>query len=175
MKAAVTLLSLLLAGPTFAADQKDELIAVSIAIPVHHQHRSLNESDHFHVLTKNVSDKPVRLWTDRFSWGYDSLSFELIGDDGSVTRIAKKPRGWGKNYPDWLELAPGESWVINVNWFSPQGREIWENVPVAPEGSQKPKLVKSRHVYGVRPDGESEKLRVCTGKVLSPVGTYAIW
>ena len=51
-------------------------ITVSIAIPVHGEQRPLNKNEHFHVLVTNTSDKPLRLWTDRFSWGYDNLSFE---------------------------------------------------------------------------------------------------
>jgi len=175
MKAAAIVLSLVIAGPTNAADPQDEPITVSIAVPVHHQYRSLNDGDHFHILVKNVSDKPVRLWTDRFSWGYDNLSFELIGDDGTITTIQRTPRSWTKNFPDWLEVAPGECWVIDVNWFTAKVKDIWEKAADRPESSPKPKLVKLRAVYEVHPDAESKKLGVWTGKVLSPVGTYAIW
>ena len=151
-----------------------EPVKVSIAVPVHHGHRSVNEGDHFHVLVTNVSGKPIRLWTDRFSWGYDNLSFELIGDDGKVTRIVKKPKEYDKNFPDWLELEAGGSYVLNVDWFSEQGRGVWENVPAA-GGKAKPTLVRLRAVYESMPDDESRKLDVWTGKILSPVQTYAIW
>jgi hypothetical protein len=150
-------------------------ISVSIAIPVHHGHRSLNTADHFHVVVVNASDKPVRLWSDRFSWGYDNLSFELVADDGAVTPITKKPRGWDKNFPDWLELPPGGSYVLNVDWFSAAGREIWENAPLAGGAAPKPRLFKLRAVYEIKPDGESKKLGVWTGKIASPVDVYAVW
>lgn len=161
-----------------AADERPDgkaPIALSIAIPVHHGQRSLNEYNQFHVLVTNVSDKPVRLWTDRYSWGYDSLSFELLQGDGKVTPIIKKPRGWDKNFPDWLELQPGESYVLNVEFYSARGQAIWENVPSAAEQANKPMLVKLRAVYEIRPDEQSQKLGVWTGKVESPVETYAIW
>ena len=164
-------------GTIVVADDVPEPMApvkVSIAIPIHHGHRSLNDGDHFHVLVTNVSNKPIRLWTDRFSWGYDNLSFELIGADGKVTRIAKKPRAWWKNYPDWLELEAGGSYVLNMDWSSEKGRGIWDNVPTA-GGKERPPLVKLRAVYEVLPDDESRKLGVWTGKTSSPVGTYAIW
>lgn len=160
---------------TSLADDKDPAaggpITVSIAIPVHHGHRSLNESDHFHVVVRNVSEKPLRLWTDRYSWGYDNLSFEQTLDDGKTTRITKKERGWDKNFPDWLELQPGESYILNVNLFA---ADIWNDVPTA-NPKAKPKLVKLRAIYEVQPDDESKKLGVWTGKVASATDTFAIW
>jgi hypothetical protein len=177
-----------LAATTFAAAasldraQADEKImpdamapvAISIAVPKHHAHRSLNTASHFHALVTNTSDKPVRLWTDRFSWGYDNLSFDLIGDGGEVVRITKNPRDWTKNYPDWLELAPGETYVLNVDFFSDAGKEIWDNPPVA-EGAAKPKLLKLRAVYEISPDTQSKELGVWTGKITSAAETYAVW
>lgn len=176
-EATKALFEFLAAAPLAGADaagKKDaiptEAITASIAIPVHHGHRFLNDGDHFHVLLKNVSEKPVRLWTDRFSWGYDNLTFEQLHEDGKTTRIVKKHREWSKNYPDWLELQPGESYVLNVNLFS----GIWENTPGA-DPQAKPKLVKLRAVYEVREEEESEKLGVWAGKITSTTGTYAIW
>lgn len=154
---------------------KNEAISVSIAIPEHHMHRSLNEYDHFHVIVTNKTDKPIRLWTDRFSWGYDNLSFEITGDDGKVTKVTKKPRGWRKNYPDWLSLGPGESYVLNVDFFSEVGQGIWDNVPKPTKTSTTKRLIKLRAVYEVMPDDESRRLGVWSGKVVSPVKTYAIW
>ncbi|MFT7638897.1 MAG: hypothetical protein ACI9G1_000622 [Pirellulaceae bacterium] len=149
-------------------------VKISIAIPMHHGHRSLNDGDHLHVLVTNVSDKPIRVWTDRFSWGYDNLSFEMIDNDGNVTRVIKKPRNWTKNYPDWLELEAGGSYVLNVDWYSERGRAQWDNTPTA-DGKRGPTPVKLRAVYEVRPDDESRKLGVWAGKISSPVETYAIW
>jgi hypothetical protein len=166
----------LLAGDALADDMPDAAapIRVAFAVPLHHGHRTLNERKHFHVVITNVSDKPVRLWTDRFSWGYDNLSFEAIAADGSVTPIAKRPRDWTKNYPDWHELAAGETWVIDVDWFSDEGRAIWEHTP-ARDAGLKPMLVKLRAVYEVKPDRQSKELGVWTGKITSAEGTYAIW
>jgi hypothetical protein len=152
-----------------------EAISVSIAIPEHHMHRSLNEYDHFHVLVTNNSEKPIRLWTDRFSWGYDNLSFEIIGDEGKVTKVSKKPREWTKNFPEWLSLGPGESYVLNVDFYSERGQAIWNNAPKPTKGGSAKRLIRMRAVYEVTPDDESGKLGVWTGKVVSAVRTYAIW
>ncbi len=153
-----------------AADPNPPL-EVKIAIPVHHNHRSLNTGDHFHVLVKNVSEAPLRLWSDRYSWGYGNLSFEQIGDDGKVTAIQKKPRGWDKNFPDWLELQPGDTYVLVVNFAA---ADIWDKPPTAAPG-KKPTQVKLRAVFEVGPDEQSIKLGVWTGKIQSAVDTYAIW
>jgi hypothetical protein len=171
-------LILLIAGlltQPLLADEADppgdkSAISISIAIPVHHGHRSLDLNDHFHVLVTNVSDKPLRLWTDQYSWGYENLSFEQILDDGTVIEIRKKAREWRKNFPDWLELQPGENYVLNV-LLSP---DVWDNAPIADQPN-KPKLVKLRAIYKVPPDEQSDKLGVWTGKIVSPVGTYSIW
>ena len=160
--------------PLHAEDApKKSPITIAIAIPVHHGHRSLNEADHFHVTVTNTSEKSIRLWMDRFSWGNHNLSFQLIDDEGKVMTIKKKVRGWTKNYPDWLQLEPGESYVLNVDFFSETGKEIWENVPVASD--VKPRIVKMKAIYETIADDESRKTDVWAGMIESAVGTYAIW
>jgi hypothetical protein len=153
-----------------AAADPNPPLELKIAVPVHHQHRSLNDGDHFHVLVRNVSDQSIRLWTDRYSWGYSNLSFEIVGDDGKMTPVRKKPRGWDKNYPDWLELKPGDTYVLNVNF---NVADVWDNPPKA--SGAKPTQLKLRAVYEIEADEQSAKLGVWTGKVQSAVDTYAIW
>lgn len=147
-------------------------LEVKIAIPVHHHQRSLNTNgDHFHVLVKNISDQPLRLWSEHFSWGYENLTFEEITEDGKVRTIQKNPGEWSKNFPDWLELKPDDTYVLNVKFAAPG---VWENPPQAKAG-EKPTKIKLRAVYQISPDKESNRLGVWTGKVVSAVDTYAIW
>ncbi|WP_254506928.1 hypothetical protein [Anatilimnocola floriformis] len=160
--------------PAFAEEEKPEanpLLELKIAIPIHHNHRSLNTSGPMHVLVKNVSDAPLRLWTDKYSWGYRNLSFELVGDDGSVTKISKKPREWSKNFPDWLELKPGDTYVLSVDLLD---KTVWENAVAATPGKS-PTQVKLRAVYQINPDEQATKNAVWTGKLQTAVDTYAIW
>ena len=171
MNRLLSIVVLLSAGAMLAAQEANPPLELKIAIPVHHQHRSLNTADHFHVLVKNVSDAPLRLWSDKYSWGYGNLSFELIGDDGQVTKIQKKPGQWDKNFPDWLQLQPGDTYVLNVNFAA---KDVWANPPVAGPG-KKPTPVKMRAVYEISPDEYSVKYAVWTGKLQSAVDTYAIW
>ncbi len=161
---------LFLSAATFAEEPNPPL-ELKIAVPIHHQHRSLYTGQQFHVLVKNVSDAPLRLWTDRYSWGYDNLSFEVIGADGSVTAVKKKLREWSKNIPDWLQLQPGDTYVLTVNFSA---NEIWENPPEALAG-KKPTQFKMRAIYEIKPDDQSTKHAVWTGKLESTVETYAIW
>ena len=160
-----------LTGSLLAEDPAPRL-ELKIAIPVHHNHRSLNSgADHFHVLVKNISAQPIRLWSDRYSWGYDNLTFEEIAEDGTATTIKKKPGEWTVNFPDWVEVKPGDTYVLDVNFAAPG---IWENPPQGKPGA-KPTKIKLRAIYQVNPDNESAKLGVWTGKVESAVDTYAIW
>lgn len=76
-------------------------LSVKIVIPLHGKFRSLYEGTHFHVMITNQTDKTLRLWTDRYSWGYDNLFFEVIERDGKRTKIFKKTKSWNKNFPDW--------------------------------------------------------------------------
>ena len=162
-----------LSFPAFAQEVKKDNppLELKIAIPIHHNHRSLNAAEQMHVLVKNVSDVPLRIWTDRYSWGYDNLSFELVGDDGKVQRIKKLPREWSKNFPDWLELKPGDTYVLTVNLLD---KTVWENALAGGPG-KKPTLVKLRAVYEISPDEQATKHAVWTGKLQTAVDTYAIW
>lgn len=174
----LALVVMVLAPLAFGEEKADEPkpeLAVSIAIPVHHTQRSLNTTDHFHVLVTNVSNKTVRVWTDRYSWGYDNLSFEQIDEAGNVTKIHKAPREWSKNFPDWLQLEPGETYVLNVDFYSERAKGVWENVPQADKPGGKAKLVKLRAVYAAQPEMYSQQHGIWTGRIVSPVGTYAIW
>lgn len=165
------LLSLFVLAMACQAEEPKPPLELKIAVPIHHQHRSLYTGQQFHVLVKNVSDAPLRLWTDRYSWGYENLSFEVIAEDGRVTSVKKRPREWSKNIPDWLQLQPGDSYVLTVNFSA---ADIWENPPEALAG-KKPSLFKMRAVYEIKPDDQSTKHAVWTGKLESAVDTYAIW
>lgn len=171
MRRSLCIAVLLLTSAELTAQEANPPLELKIAIPIHHQHRSLNTTDHFHVLVKNVSDAPLRLWSDRYSWGYSNLSFELIDGDGKVTKIDKKPGAWDKNFPDWLQLQPGDTYVLNVNFAA---KDVWANPPAADAG-KKPTLVKLRAVYRIAPDEQSTKHAVWTGELQSAVDTYAIW
>lgn len=147
-------------------------LTVSIAIPGREGKRSLNQYDHFHVLVTNHSPDNLNLWTDRFSWGYDNLSFEMVDEAGQTTRITKKPHDWLKNFPDWLTLTSGESFVINVDLFSAQAGSIWDRLPVK---ANRPQHVQLKAIYEIQPTPESGVHNVWTGRLESRQNGYTIW
>ena len=125
-------------------------------------------SHHFYVVLTNVSDKPIRLWKEWCSWGYFCLSFEVKDETDKVTAVMKSPRPWSKNYPDWTIIPPGDHMVFEVTFGSD-----WDK-PVLPEKG-KSMQVKMRAIYEIRPDDDTKKAEVWTGRITSPEETYTIY
>jgi hypothetical protein len=75
--------------------------------------KSFNNKPQFHVVFKNISDKPQKIWNESCSWGYENLSFEMILD-GQKVLIEKKSRDWEKNFPDYWTILPGEYFVFDI-------------------------------------------------------------
>jgi hypothetical protein len=126
--------------------------------------------DHFHVVLTNTSTKPIRIWREWCSWGYFGLSFEAQDRAGKTIRISKKQRGWDKNYPDWLELAPGEPAVIDVN-LDPAN---WEASPLS-GGSPWETRLRMKAVYEINRDEYSDKNMVWTGHAVSAELEYRLY
>ncbi|MDD5584794.1 MAG: hypothetical protein PHV55_07045 [Candidatus Omnitrophica bacterium] len=100
--------------------------------------KSLNNKPELHVILKNISDKPQKIWSESYSWGYENLSFEMILD-GKRVLIEKKPREWEKNFPDYWTILSGEYFVFDVSLTS----EEW-NFPSIEEAS---KIAELKAVY----------------------------
>jgi hypothetical protein len=159
---ATTLLLLGVAGA--GSPIGDTALAVSLAIPSREGTPRVSVGSptrHFHVIVRNIGETPQRIWDETFSWGYEALSFEVVGDDGSVSVIRKKKTVFIRNVPASWVVDPGESFVFDVYLGN---RKIWDGVP-SPGPSCK--TVRLRAVYAVLPDEESKKLSVWTGRVSS--------
>jgi hypothetical protein len=166
--------SLLLGGAASAADEKPRPdLSVSIAIGKRFgTSRSIEYRDaqsHFHVVLRNESDKPLRLWREWCSWGYFCLTFAATTADGKVHEIKKGDQAWTKNYPDFEQLESGDTVVREVFYGSGQ----WENFPRNP-GNDAHKF-KLQAFYATAADAEAAKENVWTGKIESPVMEVAIW
>jgi hypothetical protein len=135
-------------------------LAVSLAVPEHLGRRPVQvgpRAEVFHVVVTNVSRQPVRLWREWCSWGYFNLRLEAqVG--GKTFTLAKKPRGWNKNYPDAFTLQPGEHFVIPVV-LDP---EVWD----LPQRRSGP--ARLRAVYHSTPDRDADEQNVWVGAVASP-------
>lgn len=138
-------------------------LRVSVSVPANHGSRGiiLNRPDsHFHIVVTNVSDAPQRLWREWCSWGFFNLTFKIVDANGEESVATKKQREWTKNYPDFMELAPGEHYVIDV-----YPHRDWTGFPLPANGKEM--KLKLRAVYEIRPDDDSKKLNVWTGRIES--------
>jgi hypothetical protein len=124
---------------------------------------------HFYAVVTNVSDKPVRLWRQWCSWGNENLSFQVTDQQGRTTSATRRPRAYGKNYPDWTTVPPGGHMVCEVT-FDP---DVWENPPL-PE-KHKSHKVKLKAVYRITGDDQATQHGVWTGEVSSPELDYTIY
>ncbi len=106
---------------------------------------------HFHVLLTNISAAPVALFEEWNSWGYYGLSFVLTYPNGRTVRVEKKPRGWDKNFPSTVIIAPGGFYIFDVD-FDP---EIWEHSPRLRKPTTNGLRCRLRAVYTIAPRIES--------------------
>jgi hypothetical protein len=91
------------------------------------------------------------------------LSFELLDDSGAVRVIRRKAEGFMLNYPGWWALKPYGHVVRDVYLGD---RNHWDGVPRALPDCE---TVRMRAVFEVKPDVESERLKVWTGRVVSDI------
>lgn len=160
-------------NPVLAGPDSPVQLTVQI-VPTHARdgRQSLDLSDsasHFHVVIANVSKDPIRVWKEWCSWGYEALTFEALDVEGRPLAITKLPGEWDKNYPDPFEVVPGGQMVIDVS-LAPS---TWQNSPLA--GASGKADLRLKAVYEIRPDKESERMRVWTGRAVSPSLQYTLY
>lgn len=158
-------------GRDAAKPEAKPVLQISIAVPINHGNRAIivgRPDSHFHAVVTNISDKPVRLWREWCSQGYFNLTFRLT-DANSKTFIGKKlGRGWDKNFPDYVELGADEHFVIDVYPL-----RDWENfTPVFTTEATKAKL---QAVYEIKPDTDSKKYNVWSGRIESNAQEYVLY
>lgn len=159
--------ALLLPGMAAADEKSGPALSLAIAIGKRAgKQRQLeyhDEQSRFSVVLRNESREPQRVWREWCSWGYFALSFIAVTEDGKRHAVNKAQRDWGKNFPDFEELGPGEPIVREVFY----GTAAWEGFPrdVKPAG----RTIQLQAIYTIAPDEDSAKAKVWTGKVESPV------
>lgn len=174
-----TLLALLLVGlalPAFSATTNSE-ISVSIAVPyapnrlaAFGKHADTNDTrvlcrswdKNFHVVVRNISDKPQNVWQDWVSWGYDALSFEFMDESGKKWVAKKIPAAFDQNGPIFWTLKPNETLVIDV-CFADDQKSDWQKW----KGFPHKQTVSMRAVFEIQEDPWSRKASVWTGRVVS--------
>jgi hypothetical protein len=60
----------------------------------------------FDLKITNTSQIPIRIWSTRYSLGYDSFHFKLSPLEGNPILIRRKPRIWTVNPPDFITIQP---------------------------------------------------------------------
>ena len=129
-----------------------------------------SERGHFHVLLTNRSAQPVALFEEWNSWGYYGLSFDMTYADGRRVQVAKQPRGWRRNFPSTVSLAPHSSYVFDVS-LGPE----WTNSPRAAPLLAQGMACRLRARYTIAPSPESKTQHVWTGTVASAENAYVLW
>jgi hypothetical protein len=91
---------------------------------------SIHTNCHFHVVVSNHSKKPQNLLKEGSSWGWETLSFELIDEKGNKHLIHRTPATWTDNGPAYWILKPEEYYVRDVCFAQIyQGQDSWAGFP----------------------------------------------
>jgi len=162
-----------LSGCTPAQSSRSSESEIRVTIPYDSQNRTEpfghRRHDKFHVLLTNVSRTPLRVWQEWCSWGYYCLQIEVVEKDGTKHLLKKKPADFYADFPDFVDLQPGQSSVWDVDL---RKSSVWRDLSWFP----KDEIVnaKVRAIFTVRkPETESERaldadqLNVWTGQVAS--------
>ncbi|MGH7992986.1 MAG: hypothetical protein ACREDQ_05685 [Limisphaerales bacterium] len=152
---------------TWSETTKTTGSTISVTIPFDsHDGRApfgYRHHDNFHVLLTNVSNKPVRLWQEWCYWGYYCLQIEVVGKNGTIHLLKKKPTNFLINFQDYVELQSGESVVWNVK-LDPS---VWEDLSWFPK--DKERNVKIRAIFTVRNQDNPRMFDYNDAK------TYGVW
>lgn len=130
------------------------------------------------VLLRNTSDRPLRLWEEGNSWGFENLKLDVLALDGKTLpkpiRVVRTAAGWGANGPTFSELPPGESLIREVLLEGPSKGvpSVWTyfNFPL-PNNSEY-RAIRLRAVYDIPKEAAAEKLKILTGQITSEPQDY---
>lgn len=115
------------------------------------------------VLVTNALGAPVRLWQTVNSWGYRSVSLAYATADGRKGVLRRREIHFKQNTATFFTLTPGESHVFLLEL----GDSQWEGVPVPTTDAGLALTLQA--IYEVKPDEQSAKNGVWTGRILSSV------
>ena len=142
---------------------KSSSLRLTIAVPSWRGSRTVfltDRASHFHVALENISEHPIRLWSEACSWGYEALSFEMQTPNGIVA-IKRKPTNWKQNIPDSILLNPSELQIFDIYCATDE----WTHFPLPSPQHSRTVLLKA--VYLVRPDRLSKQYNIWSGRLTS--------
>lgn len=158
------------------AQANRDLLSVEIASPEHFHRRVITIDQPFLVVLTNTSPKPLRVWRDWCSWGYQQLSFEITEHGGNTWIVTRKEHPFHKNYPDFWTLDANEPLVLSMTLSSDQ----WESKRDGVSGagiaitSLRGKAVTLRAIFAAEEDDQSREHKVWTGRVTSTARRYEV-
>jgi hypothetical protein len=125
-----------LLGCSTTKPHSDAAIPLSLSIalldsPYNHEiYVSINTNCHFHVVITNNSKQPQNLLQEGSSWGWETMSFELIDEKGNKYLIHRTGAAWTDNAPVHWILKPGEHYVRDICLAQIyQGQNSWTGFP----------------------------------------------
>jgi len=157
-------LLILSSGLSFGAEL---VVQISTADGSEHRIEYREASSHFHVVLTNTSAKPLKIWADSNSWGYDALSFRLTRD-GQALEAKKPPANFTRNVPKSITLAVGRAHVIDVYFADPKQ---WTGFALPANGEAQVGLCAD---FNVKASEEALKYGVWTGSISSECLTVTL-
>ncbi len=114
----------------------------------------------FFVVLTNTTDKDQPVFETWNSWGYQTVSFELILPSGERTKLCVKPQVFTRNFPSTYVIPPKGHQVFPITLDAE-----WEGAPdFGRPGQTKIKLTA---LYEVGETKESGEHKVWTGRIAS--------
>jgi len=136
---------------------------------------SINTNCHFHVVITNNSKQPQNLLQEGSSWGWQTLSFELIDEKGNKYLIQRTPADWTDNAPVYWILKPGEHYVRDVCFAQIyQGQRSWTGFPERLNQGQNLK-VRMKAIFEVTTDKSFDGAPLWHGRIESQPVTCIIF
>lgn len=137
-------------------------LVVPISTPNGHREISIEQYYNLHVLVKNISPHPQRLWKDWNTWGYFNLRLEWQAAGKTFPIVRKAPKVWNGDFPDYWVLEPGETVVLFIDMRSGD----WEGFPDL-YGERIPAKIKA--IYENKRDVLADEFNLWYGKLETPL------
>ncbi len=137
---------------------------------------------HINVVLQNTSAKPINLFSEGNSWGYNNLTFEITKVDGKVLDkpliVARDYVPWRANMLSYQVIDPGEAIVREVRLQVPETngvirRNFYGNFPFPSQGTQS--QITMRAVFGNDDSNSYKGKKHWTGRIASPFKSYNIF
>lgn len=162
---------ILILTSAYTAARENTDLSLTIAVPIHNGQKTIQvgrQATRFRVVIENLSKHQVKLWRERYSWGYYNLKFQITSDNGATWIAKKKEIAWEKNFPDFVSLDPSDKIVVDVTFNS----DIWENV--LPPDAEKSTAVSMSAIYESEDSEDAKKKGIWSGRLVSDKREYTL-